>query len=162
MAATDSTSACSGCVSAGPVESEATRDGIGRRTFLIQTALLTAAAALAACAVGGDTTSPTLPAGSSIKVSDYSALNTVGGIALVSLNGARLAVVRTADTSYVALSRVCTHEGGIVNPNGSGFLCPNHGAQFNLTGTWIGGQRTSSLHSYSTSFDAATGVLSIS
>jgi len=43
-----------------------------------------------------------------------------------------------------------------------GFVCPVHGATFNLSGQWIGGQRTSSLHSYATSYDSASGTLTIS
>ena len=73
-----------------------------------------------------------------------------------------MAIVRTASASFVALSRVCPHQGGIVNPSGSGFQCPIHGAQFSSTGTWTGGQRTSSLHAYNTSYDAVTEVLTIS
>jgi cytochrome b6-f complex iron-sulfur subunit len=134
---------------------------IGRRTFLAQSALLAAAAALAACAVGGDPTAPDLSGQATITVSDYPALSNVGGIALVSIQSSPFAIVRTGTSSFVALSRVCPHQGSIVNQNGSGFLCPNHGAQFNSTGTWVGGQPTSSLHSYSTSYNATTGTLTI-
>ena len=63
--------------------------------------------------------------------------------------------------SFVALSRVCPHQGSIVNVNGSGFLCPGHGATFTATGTWTGGQRTTNLHAYATSYDAASGVVTI-
>jgi len=133
---------------------------IARRTFLVQSALLTAAAALAAC--GADTTAPTLPANSTVRVSDFSSLSTVGGIAMVTVSGAQLAVVRTDTNSFVALSRVCPHKGSIVNQSGTGFLCPNHGARFSSTGTWQGGERTGNLHSYVTSYDAATGILTIS
>ncbi len=133
---------------------------IGRRAFLYHGALAAAAVALAACATT-DLSAPTLPAGTTIKVSDYPALASVGGIALVTISGARLAVVRTADTSFVVLSRICQHQGGIVNINGSGFLCPNHGARYNATGQWIGGQSASNLISYANSYDAGTGVLSI-
>jgi Rieske Fe-S protein len=135
--------------------------GIGRRTFLAQSALLAAAAALAACAGGGDPTSPSLSGQATVKVSDYPTLSTVGGIALVSIQSSPFAIVRTGTSSFVALSRVCPHQGSIVNQNGSGFLCPNHGAQFSANGTWIGGQPTSSLRSYATTYDAATGTLTI-
>jgi cytochrome b6-f complex iron-sulfur subunit len=134
-------------------------EGIGRRTFLVQTALLTAAAALAAC--GADLSSPNIPAGTTVNVNNYASLASVGGVALVTVSGAALAIVRTGATTFVALSRVCPHEGGIVNQSGSGFLCPVHGAQFTATGTWQGGQRTSSLHSYATSYDSASGILTI-
>ena len=122
--------------------------------------MLAAAAALAACAAG-DTTDPTVAAGSTINVNSYPSLAAVGGIAMVSVGGANLAVVRTGTSTFTALSRVCPHEGTTVNQSGAGFLCPRHGAQFNANGTWIGGQRTSSLHSYPTSYDAASGTLTI-
>jgi cytochrome b6-f complex iron-sulfur subunit len=137
--------------------------GICRRTFLLQSSLIAAAAALAACGVpGGDLTGPALPSGASIKVSDYPSLANVGGVAMVSFGGAPVAIVRTAASSFVALSRVCPHQGGIVNQSGSGFLCPNHGAQFTASGQWAGGQRTSSLHAYTTVYDATTTTLTIS
>jgi nitrite reductase/ring-hydroxylating ferredoxin subunit len=134
---------------------------IGRRTFLTQSALLVATAALAACAVGSDPTAPTLSGPISLKVSDYSSLSSVGGVALVSIQSSPFAIVRTGTSSFVALSRVCPHQGSIVNQNGSGFLCPGHGARFDASGTWIGGERTSSLHSYPTAYDAATGTLTV-
>ena len=147
---------CQGCTTTGAEIA----DGIGRRTFLVQSALMAAAAALAACA-GVDTTAPTLSAGTSINVNNFAALANVGGIAMVTVSGAQLAIVRTGATTFVALSRVCPHQGGTVNQNGNGFLCPNHGAQFSSTGQWVGGQPTGSLHSYTTSYDAATTTLSI-
>src|SRR5436190_15602888 len=124
---------------------------IARRTFLVQSALLSAAAALAACSTT-DTTAPTLPANSTVRVADYSSLSTVGGIAMVTVSGAQLAIVRTDTSSFVALSRVCPHQGSIVNQSGSGFLCPNHGARFSSTGTWQGGERTGNMHAYATSY----------
>lgn len=150
---------CDGCAPVAGAEHVA--DGIGRRTFLVQSALLAAAAALAACA-GADATAPTLSAGTSINVNDYAALANVGGIAMVTVSGAQLAIVRTSTSAFVALSRLCPHQGGTVNQNGSGFLCPVHGAQFSSTGQWVGGQRTSSLHSYTTSYDSTTGTLTLS
>lgn len=135
--------------------------GIGRRTFLAQSALLAAAAALAACAAGGDLTAPTLDGQATISISNYPALATVGGIALVTIQSSPFAVVRTGTSSFVTLSRICPHQGSTVNQSGSGFLCPNHGAQFNSVGTWVGGQPTSSLRSYATTYDAAAGTLTI-
>jgi cytochrome b6-f complex iron-sulfur subunit len=135
---------------------------IGRRTFLAQSAMLAAAAALAACAAGGaDATAPDLTGQATLNVGDYPALATVGGIAMVSIQGSPMAIVRTGTSSFVALSRICPHQGSIVNQNGSGFLCPNHGAQFSSTGTWVGGERTSSMRSYATSYNSGTGTLTI-
>jgi cytochrome b6-f complex iron-sulfur subunit len=152
------TPACGACA-----ERREPLDGIGRRTFLAQSAMLAAAAMLAACGGSGssDPTAPSLSGSASIKVSDYPALASVGGIALVTVQSYPLAIVRTGTSSYVALSRVCPHQGSIVNTSGSGFLCPNHGAQFSATGAWVGGQPTSSLRSYVTTYDAATGTLTV-
>ena len=154
----DSVAGCGqSCGALSPAGSE-----IGRRTFLAQTALLAAAAALAACSAGGsDLTSPSLSGQTTITISDYPALASVGGIALVTIQSSPFAIVRTGTSSFVTLSRICPHQGSTVNQSGSGFLCPNHGAQFNASGTWIGGQSTSSLRSYATSYDAAAGTLLI-
>lgn len=157
---------CAGCHPAdssqalrtiGPIE-----DGIGRRTFLVQSGILAAMAALAACGASTDgTTAPTVPANSQINLASYPALSNVGGVAMVSVSGAPVAIVRTSTSSFIALSRVCPHQGGIVQQSGSRFVCPVHGATFDLNGTWVGGQRTSSLHQYATTYDAASNTLTI-
>ncbi|HEY4218266.1 MAG TPA: Rieske (2Fe-2S) protein [Gemmatimonadaceae bacterium] len=141
-----------------------TLDGIARRTFIVQSALMAAAAALAAC--GGDvSTAPTIPTTGSdntITIASYPALSTVGGVAVLSIGNVPLAIVRTGDTSFLALSRICPHQGGTVQQSGSGFQCPVHGAQFSSTGQWVGGQRTTNLHAYTTSYDATAGTLTVS
>lgn len=139
---------------------------IGRRAFLIQGALAAAALALAACsnATGlNDNGGGTISGGSaSIKVSDYPALANVGGVAMLSLSGSPVAVVRTGTSTYIALSRICPHQGGTIGETSNGeFQCPVHGATFNLSGQWIGGQPTSNMRSYTTSYDSATGTLTI-
>jgi Rieske Fe-S protein len=134
---------------------------LGRREFLAKSAMFAAAAAaLSACGLT-DATGPQLSSSVDITVADHPSLATVGGIALVTAGGERLAIVRTGATSYVALSRVCPHQGATVGVNGSGFRCPEHGATFNSTGTWTGGEHTSNMHAYSTSFNATTGVLTV-
>ena len=80
---------------------------------------------------------------------------------MVSFGGAPVAIVRTSTTSFLALSRVCPHAGNVVQLSGNGFLCPGHGAMFNIDGTWAGGQRTSSLHQYPSSYDPSTNTLTI-
>jgi Rieske Fe-S protein len=139
-------------------------EGVARRTFLIQSAIAVASAALAACG-GSLNTAPSIPTtGSSntITVASYPSLGTVGGVAVLTIGNAPLAIVRTGDTSFLALSRICPHQGGIVQQSGSGFQCPIHGARFSNTGQWTGGQNTSNLHAYATTYDAAAGTLTIS
>ena len=80
---------------------------------------------------------------------------------MVSISGSPFALVRTSSSSVVALSRVCPHQGSIVNSVSGGFLCPGHGARFDTSGRWTGGERTSSLRSYAASFDVAAGTVTV-
>jgi Rieske Fe-S protein len=139
----------------------AAENGIGRRTFLAQSGILAAIAALAACGNTASATAPSVPAGSAIDISNYPTLANVGGVVVVSLGSAPVAIVRTSSTSFLALSRVCPHQGSIVQLSTNGFVCPGHGARFNIDGTWIGGQPTSSLHQYPTTYDASTNTLTV-
>ncbi|HCU11623.1 MAG TPA: hypothetical protein DGB72_05820 [Gemmatimonadetes bacterium] len=97
----------------------------------------------------------------SVLVSNYPALANVGGIAQIDSGGAPIAAVRTGASTFAAFSLICPHFGCTVGINGSAFRCPCHGAQFASTGTWIGGQRTTNLAAYGTSYDATTGELTI-
>jgi Rieske Fe-S protein len=135
-------------------------EGIDRRAFLTQGMIASAAILLAACGGDGGPTAPASVDGS-IHPADFPALATVGGVALVSVSGQSLAIVRTGPSSFAALSRVCPHQGNTINPSGDGFLCTGHGARFSKTGTWVGGQPTSNMRSYSTQYDAATDTLTI-
>jgi nitrite reductase/ring-hydroxylating ferredoxin subunit len=133
---------------------------LDRRTFLSNSVLAAAALALAACGVSSATAPSSL--NTTVKLNDYPALATVGGVAVATLSGTRVALVRTSTSTVAVLSLICPHQGGQVNQSGSGFLCSVHGAQFTANGTWTGGERTSSLKSYATSYDASTGVVTIS
>jgi Rieske Fe-S protein len=152
--------ACASCIASHQNEETVT---IGRRQFISASVLAAAAAALAACSAsggGGDFTGPT-SVGLTLKVSDYPTLASVGGVALVSSSGSPIAVVKTGATTFIALSRVCPHQGSTVNLVTNGFLCPNHGASFTLNGTWTGVQRTSNMRSYTTTYDSAAGTITI-
>ena len=130
--------------------------GVDRRGFLLAAAAL----AFAACADAGSSTEPEA-VGSTIDVSTYPQLANTNGVALVTVGGASLAIVRTGETSFLALSRRCPHQGATVKATSSGFTCPRHGARFSATGAWVGGERTSSLRTYPTQYDAATRKLTI-
>jgi Rieske Fe-S protein len=134
---------------------------MGRRAFLERTLMAMGAAGLAACAASLPTT-PSITR-FTIRVSDYPALATVGGIALISggNRNAPIAVTRTGDASYVALSLVCPHRGVTVSLSGSGFYCSGHGATFAGSGSWTGGQPTSGLSRYALSYDPGTGTIDI-
>ena len=134
---------------------------VTRRQFVIQGAVATVAIVLAGCGLSSN--GPTAPGSVNltINISDYPPLANVGGVAYVDASGNPLAVVRLSDTSFDALSRICPHQGGTVDASGSGFACPVHGARFDDTGAWVGGQPTTNLTTYPTAFDSGTGVLTI-
>jgi cytochrome b6-f complex iron-sulfur subunit len=133
---------------------------VTRREFMIRGSLTGLAIMLAGCSAGDGPTAPS-SVNLTLNISDYPALASAGGVAYVDASGNPLAVVRLDANTFDALSRVCPHQGGTVNSNGSGFTCPVHGARFSETGTWVGGQSTSNLTTYPTQFDASTGVLTI-
>jgi len=143
---------------------EAKREGVSRRAFVSAASLAAAVAILEACG----TSSPTSPAGASggsitVSLASYSALSAVGGVARVDGgSGTPTALVRTGASTFVALSMVCPHAGSTIGFSGSGWTCPNHGAQFATTGAWAGGQATSSLTSFTTVYDGAAGTVKIS
>jgi Rieske Fe-S protein len=135
---------------------------MSRRAFVSAATLAAVAVVLDACSSGsaGGFTGPTGGA-FTVKVSDFAALATVGGIARVESSGAPTALVRTGATSFAAFSMVCPHQGSTINITSGSFTCPNHGAQFTAAGVWKGGERTGNLTSYSATFDAAAGTVAI-
>lgn len=134
---------------------------IGRRTFVSLGVYAAAVAALAACAGVSDSTTAPGSVGATIKVSDYATLANIGGVATTLISGSPVAIVRVSATRFITLSRVCPHQGSTVNATSTGFKCPNHGALFDTSGTWVGGERTSSMRSYATTYDSAAGTLTI-
>lgn len=145
--------------------------GPDRRAFVAQS--LFAAAGLvftSACGDGeiggplGPGTAPPLGGTLVVTLSDFPALADVGGTARVDGNtGTPVAVTRTGATSFVALSMVCPHASyKPIQITAFGFRCPNHGAEFDEVGDWIGGQRTRDLRAYSVVYDAPGGTLTIS
>lgn len=115
---------------------------LDRRELLKRGGLAAAALLLAACGVGTSDAITGLPSGGkvTVKLSDYPQLASSGGVALVSG-----AAVENNNGSYLALSLRCPHQGGQIAQLGSGFQCRVHGATFDHTGSWIGGQPTSSM-----------------
>jgi thiosulfate dehydrogenase (quinone) large subunit len=129
---------------------------ISRRTFLADAATISALTALfAAC--GESPVEP--PTGKvEVKVGDFPGLATTNQLVLVD---SRRAAKRTGAATFVAFSRLCTHEGTPVEVSGSGFLCPNHGSRFDNNGGVTAGPATQALPTIATSYDAATDILTI-
>ena len=146
--------ACSHC-------SSARAGGVDRRTFLSAATLAAVAAVLEACS-GSGATFFTGPSGGAltVKLSDFAALATVGGVARVDNgNGAPTALVRTGASTFRGLTMVCTHQGATIDVvNATSFHCPNHGALFNSAGVNTGGQATANLAVYTATFDGVNTV----
>lgn len=138
---------------------------ISRREFVARGSLALAALALLGCT---DKTSLTDPLSSTVTfdIADHPALANVGGIVRVDVTPRiPLALARTSDSTVEALALGCPHEGITVNIDGQpgepSFVCPGHGAMFDIDGHWIGGHHTGNLHSYPTTFDQTTGVVTV-
>jgi cytochrome b6-f complex iron-sulfur subunit len=140
-----------------PALSGACASCISRRAFLADSAALAAVAALfAACGGEGGITPP---AGKvDIKVGDFPGLATNGTLVLVD---SRRAAKRTGATTFVAWSRLCTHEGTPVDLTGNAFVCANHGSRFDANGDVTLGPATQALGQLATSYDAASDTLTI-
>ena len=122
---------------------------------------------------GGD--SPTTPSGNTAMLGTVaaqfannrvqsnvagSALNDVGGAALVQSTAGVFLVSRQASNSFVAVDAVCTHEGCTINgADDSTYVCPCHGSRYNRNGQVVQGPARSSLRQYSATF--TDGVVTI-
>jgi cytochrome b6-f complex iron-sulfur subunit len=80
-----------------------------------------------------------------------SSLNTTGNYKVV--DGV---IIINTGAGFVALSSVCTHQGGIVGyDSASGNLvCPRHGSQFNTSGGVVNGPAALPLKKYTVTLDA--------
>jgi Rieske Fe-S protein len=104
------------------------------------------------------------PSGSGLVVtlSNFPALAPVGGIARVDGGTSTpVALVHSAQATYLALSMVCPHQGATISVQTNGFVCPRHGARFSATGAWTGGQPTSSLRVFASTYDPTGGTVTI-
>ena len=147
-------SACAHC-------SAARSSGVDRRTFLSAATVAAVSALLQACGSSKSVDFFTGPAGGSLAVelSDFPVLATIGGLARVDNgSGAPTALVRTGTSSFLGVTMICTHQGATIDVTGTSFRCPNHGALFSGTGVWQGGQPTTSLATYTATFDGLNTV----
>ena len=102
----------------------------------------------------GSTPAPATPSSSNPQVIDlssatYSSLQTVGGYAY----SGDIIIIRTGQSSYVALSKICTHQGCTVDYSSSSksIICPCHGSVFNTSGSVLQGPAFSPLKTYAVS-----------
>ncbi len=76
----------------------------------------------------------------------YAALNTAGGQVIVQ----NIVVANVGSDIFIALSSVCTHEGGTVvySLASNKFICQTHFSEFSNTGGVLKGPATTGLKSY--------------
>ena len=148
-------------------------DCLNRREFLARAAAGAAAlAALEACgdgqigppdrAIDGDVAGRV-----TYDLRLYPGLAAQGTLVDVSNNVAPdRAVIRTGATTFLALSKVCTHQGCSTDVRNNEFDCPCHGSRFASDGSVIRGPSVASppigpLARLPVTFDAATNTLTI-
>lgn len=113
--------------------------------------LLTAPILFNACAKDEDPDPNNNPPDSNALTIDltdgaYSALGTVGGFAY----SGNIIIFRSSDTTFVALSKVCTHSQCTVtyNHDNNELPCPCHGSKFNTSGVVINGPAAINLKKF--------------
>ncbi len=84
---------------------------------------------------------------------NFSALQTVGGFAYTG----DIIVIRSGENSYLALSKICTHQSCTVSYNHSeeSLPCPCHGSLFSTTGAVLNGPAESKLKVYTVKKDGS-------
>ena len=98
--------------------------------------------------------------GVTLTIDANSPLSAVGAAALVQSSIGDFLVAHTAQTVFVALSAICTHQTCTITGFGNqSYVCPCHGSTFDTSGRVLGGPAPAPLHQYATQF--ANGVLTI-
>lgn len=125
--------------------------------------------ACAAAACSGSDGGPTAPDAAVISINGNTmtllvaqnpALSRSNGMVLASQRS--VLVLRTGGNQFQALSSVCTHQACTVSEfDGSRLTCPCHGSQFSTSGAVTKGPATAALRSFPTTFDSATGTISV-
>jgi cytochrome b6-f complex iron-sulfur subunit len=89
---------------------------------------------------------------------DFVALKTVGGFAYKG----DIIIVRSSESAYIALSKICTHQGCTVafNSSGNDLVCPCHGSKFSISGTVTNGPAATNLKQYSVKVTGNTLTIS--
>lgn len=103
---------------------------------------------------------PTLPGATAtlvngavtLAIDAASPLSGVGSAALVQSPLGTLLVVRTAQGAFSVVTALCTHEAcTITGLDGSTFVCPCHGSEFNTSGQVLSGPAGTSLRQFGSS-----------
>jgi cytochrome b6-f complex iron-sulfur subunit len=92
--------------------------------------------------------------GITLTIDSSSPLVAVGSAALVQTSIGDFLVAHTAQSVFVALSAVCTHQTCTITGFGNqNYVCPCHGSTFDINGRVLGGPAPAPLRQYPTQFD---------
>ena len=138
-----------------------------RRDFLSKvmvggSILFTAPMYLSSCSKSNDSGLIPTPSGAGnvtidLSKSAYSDLGNVGGY----VYDQNMIIIHTGDSQYVALSKICTHQGCTVGYNSSAnqIVCPCHGARYSLDGAVLRGPANRPLTKYVVTIDNNTLII---
>ena len=131
---------------------------MNRKEFLsllgVGAAALIADGFLTACNSNNNATNPTtVDFTLNLTDSNYAALQSNGGYVYYD----NVIVARTTSGTYIAVSAICTHQGGLVAyiPGSNLFHCPLHGSNFTSTGAVSLGPAGSPLQQFKTSLNGS-------
>lgn len=101
-----------------------------------------------------------------LNVANYSPLQAIGGSVQLRFSQIYppLTINRASSTEFATLDSVCTHAGCTVNKflSANGYMsCPCHGSRYDVYGRVIQGPADLDLTSYTTSFSASSGVITV-
>ncbi len=98
-----------------------------------------------------------------IKLSEHPELAQVGGFKTFNVDSSPIIVFRTGQTTFKAISMICTHQGCTVNWVNSNqqFQCPCHGSKYDKDGKVIQGPATKDLPTYRTEYKSDTNEVII-
>lgn len=110
-----------------------------RRNFLRTAAIVaagTVAGAVVTTGVHADGATPDAAATRALTLKDNAELQKIGGWKVVENGDEKLIIARTDENNFVACSAICTHRGCVVQyaHEAKQFVCPCHGARFDLDG----------------------------
>ncbi|WP_372697822.1 Rieske (2Fe-2S) protein [Arthrobacter sp. JSM 101049] len=130
-----------------------TAHATGRRTILGGTLAVGAGAALAACGGGNEPQAIPDPTGQPAKATTTADLP-VGGSLSVAVQGDTYLLYRQDESTVLAYTAICTHQGCTVGLGKNDFKCPCHGSEFSHEdGSPVAGPAKKPLGRYAAAID---------